>query len=265
VIPIARDLVRTFVDRRLVVWATALSYNALWSLPPLALLLLALAGFFDLEGAWQDHLGPDVRNRVTPQAWEALDSTADRILGSPHVAWVVVGLVLATWHVSALVRAASGALDSIFGSDEPRASGERLWKSIAVALAVIALISLAVLAVVGGRLIEWHGFGGVLLAVGRWLAAAVVMWGLLAILIRTAPAASPHARWVSIGAGLAIGGWIAASIVFGLYVGYLADFRSPYGNLVSVMVLMAYVYWLSIAFLVGVLVDAELAERSSSG
>ena len=108
-----------------------------------------------------------MRRRVTPQAWAALDGTADRILGSPHVAWLVVALVLAAWHVSALVRAASGPLDSIFSTDERRASGDRLWKSIVIALAVIVLTSLAVLVAVGGRMIEWHGFAGVLLAVGR--------------------------------------------------------------------------------------------------
>lgn len=160
-----------------------------------------------------------MRRRVTPQAWAALDGTADRILGSPHVAWLVVALVLAAWHVSALVRAASGALDSIFRTDERRPRGERLWKSIVVALAVIVLTSLAVLVVVGGRMIEWHGFAGVLLAVGRWLVAAVVTWALLAVLTGRFRPRPPHARWVSIGAGLAIGGWIAASIVFGLHVG----------------------------------------------
>ena len=90
------------------------------------------------------------------------------------------------------------------------------------------------------------------------------MWGVLAIIIRWAPSARPHAKLVSAGAALAVGGWIAASLVFGAYVSYLADFKSPYGNLVSVMVVMAYLYWLSVTFLVGVLVDAVLAERSRS-
>ena len=258
-----RKLARAFQKRRLITWATSLSYNALWSLPPLALFMLALAGFFDLRAAWQDHVGPDLKTKLAPETWRAVDSTVDRIVDSPHVTWLAIGLALATWHVSGLVRASSGALNSIFDADEERSGGERVWKSLLVALAVIALVCLALLILVGGRLIPWHGAAGVLLFLLRWTAAAIVMWALLALLIQTAPAASPHARWISIGAGLAIVGWIAASIVFGVYVGYIANFKSPYGNLISVMVLMAYVYWLSLAFLGGVLLDVVLANRSS--
>lgn len=39
----------------------------------------------------------------------------------------------------------------------------------------------------------------------RWLTAVAPMWAVLAIVIRTASAAQPRAKWVSIGAALAIG------------------------------------------------------------
>jgi hypothetical protein len=68
-----------------------------------------------------------------------------------------------------------------------------VWKASDVALATIVLVRLAFLIVVGGRLIAWHSAAGVLLVFLRWTAAAVVMWALLAVLIRTAPASSPHA------------------------------------------------------------------------
>ena len=235
-IRVIRELVGEFQQRRLLTWATALSFNALWTLPPLVLLLLALAGFFDLKAAWNDHLGPDVHRHVTRETWAAIDSTVERILASPHVAWVAIGFVLAAWHVSALVRASSGALSEILDAEDKRSAKRRIAMSVVVAVPVLVLISLAVLVVVGGRLIPVHGFAA---AAGLFLA-----------------------RWVSAGAGLAVGGWILASIVFGVYVAYIADFRSPYGTLVSVMVLMAYLYWLSIAFLAGVLIDAMAKRRT---
>jgi membrane protein len=262
VIPLFHDIVRRFRRQQLLNWAAVLSYNALWTVPPLTLLLLALAGFFDLKAAWRDHVGPDVRKHVTPETWRAVDSTVNRILGSPHVVWVVIGFLLAVWHLSALVRASSGALNAILERRERRAGWARIAQSAAVAVPMLLLISLALLVVVGGRLIPVHGFAAAAaLFVARWGAAAVVMWAALALVIRTAPAAAPGAKWVSEGAALAVGGWIAASIVFGIYVGYVADFKSPYGNLISVMVLLAYLYWLSLAFLAGVLVDVVLAER----
>jgi membrane protein len=262
-IRVIRELVGEFQQRRLLTWATALSFNALWTLPPLVLLLLALAGFFDLKAAWNDHLGPDVHRHVTRETWGAIDSTVERILRSPHVVWVAIGFVLAAWHVSALVRASSGALSEILDAEDKRSAKRRIAMSVVVAVPVLVLISLAVLVVVGGRLIPVHGFAAAAgLFLARWAVAAALMWAMLAIITRAAPAVRPRARWVSAGAGLAIGGWILASIVFGLYVGYVADFRSPYGTLVSVMVLMAYLYWLSIAFLAGVLIDAMAKRRT---
>jgi uncharacterized BrkB/YihY/UPF0761 family membrane protein len=39
------DIVRCFRRRQLLIWATSLAYKAPWAVPPLILLLLALAGF----------------------------------------------------------------------------------------------------------------------------------------------------------------------------------------------------------------------------
>jgi len=257
-----RDLVQSFKQLRLLPSAAAVSFNAVWSLPPLAVLLLALAGYLDLTGAWKDHLGPQVEKRVTPQAWAAIDSTVNKILGAPHFTWVVVGAVLATWHVSGLVRASTGALNAIFEEQESRGGFEQIWKSVAAAIPVVILACLALLIAIGGRLISADGFAGAVLFVARWAVAAVVLWALLAIIIRVAPSARPHARWVSLGAALAVGGWIAASIAFGIYIGYIANFRSAYGNLISVMLLLAYVYTLSVIFLAGVVVDTTIAKRT---
>src|SRR5204863_7129109 len=135
----ARELVRSFRKYRLMTSAAAVSFNAVWSLPPLTVLLLALAGFLDLTDAWKDHLGPAVEKRVTPQAWAAIDSTVNRILSAPHLAWFVAGALLATWHVSGLVRASTGALNSIFEEEERRSGFEQIWKSIAAAVPVVIL------------------------------------------------------------------------------------------------------------------------------
>jgi membrane protein len=128
---------------------------------------------------------------------------------------------------------------------------------------VLVLVFPAVLTVVASRLFEWHGVAGAALFIARRAIAALLMWAMLAIIIRAAPAARPQAKWVSAAAALAIGGWVGASIVFGLHVRYVADFKSGYGDLISVVVLMACLYWLSLTFLIGVLVDVELAGRAA--
>jgi membrane protein len=57
--------------------------------------------------------------------------------------------------------------------------------------------------------------------------------------------------------------WVGMSILFGIYVTYLADYGSVFGNLATFFVLLLYVYASSIAFLAGVQTDACI--RKSAG
>jgi membrane protein len=68
--------------------------------------------------------------------------------------------------------------------------------------------------------------------------------------------------WVTVGTVLVMGAWIAMSTLFGIYVTYLANYGSVFGNLTTFFVLLLYVYASSIAFLAGVQADACLRESS---
>jgi membrane protein len=57
--------------------------------------------------------------------------------------------------------------------------------------------------------------------------------------------------------------WVGMSILFGIYVTYIANYGSVFGNLATFFVLLLYVYASSIAFLAGVQADACL--RGCSG
>ena len=56
--------------------------------------------------------------------------------------------------------------------------------------------------------------------------------------------------------------WVAMSILFGLYVTYVASYASVFGHLATFFVLLLYVYASSIAFLVGVQADACIRRRA---
>jgi len=56
---------------------------------------------------------------------------------------------------------------------------------------------------------------------------------------------------VSLGAGLIIAAWLAMSALFGLYLGTVASYGSIFGNLATVVIVLAYLFASAIVFLAG--------------
>jgi uncharacterized BrkB/YihY/UPF0761 family membrane protein len=59
---------------------------------------------------------------------------------------------------------------------------------------------------------------------------------------------------------LVIAAWVAATLIFKLFVTHLANFKTASGSLAVFLVLIGYVYTSSIILLVGVEVDELLRE-----
>ena len=55
---------------------------------------------------------------------------------------------------------------------------------------------------------------------------------------------------------LRIVGWIAMSLLYGLYITSIADYASVFGSLAVIMVTMSYIYMSAIVFLTGVQLDS---------
>jgi membrane protein len=68
----------------------------------------------------------------------------------------------------------------------------------------------------------------------------------------------PRFRWISIGAGVAIITWVAASVLFGLYVAHFSSYNKTYGALAGVIVFLLWLWITNLALLFGAELDAEL-------
>ena len=71
-----------------------------------------------------------------------------------------------------------------------------------------------------------------LVAFGGWLflpVAFVLLWAVIAMLLRWAPAKHVEFRWISIGSVLVILSWLGASLASGFYFRNIADFESTFG------------------------------------
>jgi membrane protein len=109
-----------------------------------------------------------------------------------------------------------------------------------------------------------HGSLHVLFSILRWLLAPLVLGLAIGLVVRFAPAQKPDSRWASAGSLLVIVVWIVATLLFKLWITYVADFKSAIGTLTGLLLLTTYFFVSSAIFIVGAELD-ELLRKETRG
>jgi membrane protein len=260
---LAVQTVDAFRELSLLTYVSAIAFRALVALIPLTLLGLGLLGAFGLEDVWRTSMAPAIRDRLTPEAFRAIDSSVERIFESGSAGLIALASALALWHLTMALRVTTVALNRIHGKEESRPFVRRLAASIGLAIATAFCLIGSVLILLGGPRIA-DGAVRYVLATGRWAIAVVLLATAVALVVRYAPAEHPQPRWASAGSVLIIGTWIVASLAFRVYVSSIADFKSAVGSLTVFLVLTTYVFTTSAIFLVGVQLDEVLRTESTA-
>lgn len=259
---IAANVVEGFRRHRLNISAAAIAYQALSAVIPFALFTLGLVGFLDLGTLWSQHVGPWVAQRTSSALYTVLNDTVNQVVQHKQIFWVTAGLLLTVWEISSAIRATMDALDRVYAVRRRRPWRERMLVSLALAVCdgVLVLGGLTVLAL-GGVL---TGSGGESL-LWRFPLAALLLGAAVWCTMRWAPSKRRPVRWVSFGSATTIVAWLVAAGGYGLWVTQLTSPGSAFGSLAAVFVLVIFVYVSSIAFMVGVLVDASTREEQTGG
>jgi len=251
-------------EHGLLTYASAIAFQVMTALIPIALLVLSLMGVLRLDEVWTEDLAKQAKEQMSPQVFAVLDDVVRKTLTEKQAWWLTAGVVFTLWQASGVARAVMGALSGIYGDGDDRPFVRRYLLSFGLGLAVAACV-LGALVVVrfGAALLGLEDVGWLadaLLFVARWGAALALLSTAIWILLRFAPAhPGPH-RWVSFGSGLCVVAWVATSVVFGVYVTDIADYGSIFGSLATVFLLMTYLYVSACAFLIGAQLDAIVRE-----
>lgn len=245
--------------------ASAIAFRVLFALIPLAAAALAFLGVLHLGDLWQDWFVPRIYDRVTDSQFDVIDAAARSILGRGREFWLTLGLVIAVWEVSGAVRAAMGALNRVYGRDDTRS----FWRRMAISIALGLVVSFAFTVVIGALSLgseladqitsnAWEGVLAAVLRIGVAILAALVG---VVLMIRWGTSKRHSRQWLGFVSVLVVVLWIAASIILTWYFRSLADYRSVFGAVTSFIVVLIYLYWISILLLAGALADAMLRER----
>ena len=256
------ELARRFGEHQLTIYASAIAFRALISLIPLVLLGLGLLGALGLKDTWSESIAPAIEPLVTQPVYDAINYSAEKILSSGTASLIAFAAALVIWDLAIGVHAMMEALNRIHDVEESRSLRRRVLiatgLAIAVGVCVVgAILVLTVAPRAGGSL---H----LLLGLGRWIVAPLLLVLAVGLLVRLAPAEKPEARWASVGSILVILVWIAASILFKLWITTVASFKSPQGSLTGLLILTSYTFVSAAIFLVGAELD-ELLRKETGG
>jgi membrane protein len=245
--------------------ASAIAFRVLFAFVPLAAAALAFLGLAHLGDLYHDELAPAIQDRATPAQYEVVNTVAESILGQGSGFWLTLGLVIAIWEVSGAVRGAMGALNRVYGRDDTRSFWRRMGVSIVLGLVVSASFAVAIGALgfgheVASRVTDagWGTALSVILTIGVAALAAFVG---VAVLIRFGTSKRHTAGWLGFVSVLVVALWIAATFILTWYFRSIVDYGSVFGTVASFIVLLIYLYWISILLLAGALADAMLRER----
>ena len=247
-------------------WAAALTYYSVLAIFPA---LLAVVSILGLIGPSATQPLIDNINTLAPgPAKDLLISAIRNIQHNSGAAGVifVVSIALAIWSASGYVAAFMRASNVIYDVGE----GRPIWKTLPtrVLTTVALLVMLAVVAVgvtvtgsVAHSVGQSLGIGDTAVTVwgiAKWPVIVVVVMAMFGLLYWAAPNVKhPHFRWVTPGSIAGVVLWIAASVLFAVYVGNFSSYNKTYGALGGVIVFLVWLWISNIAILLGAELNAE--------
>ena len=245
-------------------WAAEMSYYFVAALFPFFIFLAALVGFLPFTGFWNGILTWVVRY-LPPDAqkWVLL-----AVLGLTRgrVPFLSLGVLGTAWSASTGIMSLIGSLNAAYDVRETRS----YWKRRGLALLLLLILSFLVIAAFGVFSIgHWVGLWLAVRAgqvvslsplwdVGRWLITLLLIGLAAAITDYALPNLKRPWRWITPGSAFVIFAWLLALKGFDAYVRYVGGFSKTYGALGGLMILMLWIYIVSLIILVGAEVNNQL-------
>lgn len=273
---VLKDLRREWRDDRVTGLAAEVAFFGLLGLFPTFLVLAAALGSMEAL------VGHEVATRAEEQVLDYLRSiltdeaggTIDAVRGlftDADTGALTVGLLGALWAASRGFGAVVNALDVAYDLDERRSwVGIKLTAiGLAVGNALVGTVILAMLVVgplfgTGQDIADKIGAGRLFTAFWEWLrwptvAVLVIAWA--ATVFHLAPNHRTPWRWDLPGAALTATSWLVASMGFRVYLSLAAGSNQVLGTLGGSLIVLLWLYVMSIALLLGGELNAVLAHH----
>ncbi|HEU4722598.1 MAG TPA: YihY/virulence factor BrkB family protein [Gemmatimonadaceae bacterium] len=265
--PLVRKTVKEIGEDRIPSLAAETAYYFFFSLFPLLLFLTPLLG---LIGNGQELMESMLSRLATTMPADTL-SLLRRVLGeivtsSGNASIMSIGVLLAGWSGSNIFGSLMGALNVAYDVSETRP----WWKKQLLRIGVLliaggTMIVATVIFLDGERVARWVGsalgFGSA--AVAAWtviqlVVAVAMLVGIGAVVFKLLPNVQQRWSHVIVASAVTTVLWIAATVLFRLYVQNFGSYNKTYGTIGGVIILLTWMYYSMFVLLTGGELAAEL-------
>jgi membrane protein len=272
---ILKDSVVQWVEDQPFQLAAALSYYTLFSLAPLLIIVISIAGFVFGRDAAQNRIVETIQGLVGQDSAAAIQAIIQNANSKPGsgILSTILGVLILLIGAGGVVGQLQTSLNTIWGVT-PKSEGvwgilHQRFISFALILAIgfLLLVSLAVSAFLTGLSQFIGNFFGATAFVAHALDLVVsLMFAtvLFAMIYKILPDVKIEWRDVWVGAGLTSILFSIGKILIGLYLGS-SGITSPYGAAGSLITILLWVYYSSIIFFLGAEFTEVYARDYGSG
>ena len=273
VVPLLKRTMHEIVEDRIPSLAAETAYYFFFSLFPLLLFLTPLLGLIGDGQQMMDGMLARLATTLPPDALSLVRRILQEVVTSRGGIGVMsLGALLAAWSGSNIFGAVMGALNVAYDATESRPWWKRqLLRLGSLAAAALIVVAATAVFVDGDRIARSAGAAmrlgpaaiTALGAIQTGIAIALVV-GLCMMLYRLLPNVNQRWSHLVVASLVATVLWIAATLLFRLYVQHFGAYNKTYGTIGGVIALLTWMYYSMFVLLVGGELASELHHGSGA-
>lgn len=264
-----KQLFKRIIDDDVMGLSAQLAFFFLLSLFPFLLFLITLIGYLPMD---EENFTAIIAMYAPAETLDLINSNIIQLMNQQNGGILSISIIGTLWSASNGINAIMKAFNRAYEVDEDRFFLVTRLIAIVLTIAMIAVICIALLLPVFGKMIgiyifSFFGLSDDFIHVWnalRWVVTSIVFFIVFSALYILAPNRKVLVRDVLWGAAFATVSWQLVSLAFSYYVSVLGDFSAMYGSLGAVIVLMFWFYISGFIIIAGGLVNAALTNTGDS-
>lgn len=264
VIDLVKDLYFRFNDDDVPALASQLAYYFILAIFPFLIFLINLINITPVTSEQALH---DLSKVIPTTAYDIIKDVISHVSHTNRQTFLSFSMAATIWAASNGMNAVIKSLNKAYDEHENRS----LWKvrglsiiaTIAFAFTIILSFILLILGeIIGRNIFVFLGFSNsfkTLWSLIRFISPIVIMFIVFALLYRYMPNKRMKYSEVLAGSIFSSIGWFITSILFSIYVNNFSNYANTYGSIGGIILLIIWLYWISIIILLGGELNASLA------